>query len=61
MVEIVVIIVNLRRGQLTLVYNIFGGKGTNIETLCEGYAMCCTFSKDIELTFKVCCIEGSAE
>jgi hypothetical protein len=36
MVEIVVVIVNLRGGELALVYNIFGGKGTNIETFCEG-------------------------
>jgi len=35
-IQVVVIIVDLRRGELSLIDDIFGRKGADVETLCKG-------------------------
>ena len=45
MIEIVVIIVDLRRGELTLIYDVLGGQRTDIEALRESTS----FIEDIHI------------
>jgi hypothetical protein len=39
MIQVVIITVNLRRGELPLIDNILGRKGADVEALCKGDAV----------------------
>jgi hypothetical protein len=56
-VEIVEVVVDLDRRELTLVDDVGRGEGTDVEALGETDLVCSRFSKNVQLSFKVFGIE----
>jgi hypothetical protein len=60
MIEVMVVVIYLGGRKLSLVHDVFGGKGANVETLCERNGMCGMLTEDVELSLEMSCVESAA-